>query len=212
MIFELRVYTIKPGLLADFVRLNSEVAWPIRRNDYGTLVGCWTSEIGPLHQFFHLWSHPSLQARTVRRAALAEAPGMAGYGAQVHDMVLRRQNVLLNLDEEVGLRPMTGGSHVYELCRYRAHDSSVPAWATLFRAALPVRERYSRLVGLWSSEAGTLDTAFHLWAYDDLNHRMRAVTQAAADPRWAAFERESSPFVAGADSVILSPTAISPLQ
>lgn len=212
MIYELRIYTIKPGLLADFVTLNSEVAWPIRGNDYGTLVGCWTSEIGPLNQFFHLWSHPSLEARTVRRAALAEAPGMAEYGARVHDMVLRRQNLLLNLDEEVGLRPVAGAGHVYELRRYYAHDSSVAAWATLFRAALPARQRYSPLVGLWSTEAGALDTAVHLWVYDDLGHRMRAHAQSAADPRWAAFERLSLPFIAEADSVILLPTAISPLR
>jgi NIPSNAP len=212
MIYELRIYTMKPGKLPDFVTLNSEVAWPIRRNDYGTLVGCWTSEIGPLNQFFHLWSHPSLAARTSRREALARAPGMAEYGARVHDMVVRRENLLLNLDDAIGLRPVAGSDHVYELRRYRAHDSSARAWTELLRAALPVREKYSPIVGLWTTEAGPLDMAVHLWVYDDLNGRAQAEAAAGGDPEWAAFERHSAPLLAETDSVILMPTVISPLR
>ena len=41
MIYELRIYTTKPGYIGEFVKLNSEVAWQLRGNNHGTLVGCW---------------------------------------------------------------------------------------------------------------------------------------------------------------------------
>ena len=74
MIYELRIYTTKPGMIGEFVKLNTEVAWKLRGNKHGTLVGCWTSEIGQLNQFYHLWSYPSLAERATLRAGLAQMP------------------------------------------------------------------------------------------------------------------------------------------
>ena len=74
MIYELRIYTLKPGRCGEFIKLNCEVAWKLRGNKHGTLVGCWTSEIGTLNQFYHLWSYPSLAERETLRAGLATRP------------------------------------------------------------------------------------------------------------------------------------------
>lgn len=213
MIYELRIYTVKPGTLPAFIKLNSEVAWPLRQNNHGTLVGCWTTEIGQLNQFFHLWSYPSLAERETLRAGLATLPGWTEkYSSQVRDLMVSQENVLLNLDDEVGLHPPSGKGHVYELRRYRGTGAGIPAWTKLFKGVLPAREKYSKIVGLWTTEIGKLNLAAHLWAYDDLNHRAQVRSAALADPEWAAFVPKGSQCLAEMETTILIPTAISPLQ
>jgi hypothetical protein len=213
MIYELRIYTVKPGALPAFVKLNNEAAWPIRQNNHGTLVGCWTSEIGALNQFFHLWSYPSLAERETLRAGLPKIPGwVENYGSKVRDLMVGQENLLLNLDDEVGFKPVSGKGHVYELRRYRGTGPGIPAWTKLFKEVLPAREKYSKIVGLWTTEVGRLNLAAHLWAYDDLNHRAQVRAAALADPAWAEFVPKGSANLAEMETTILIPTAISPLQ
>lgn len=213
MIYELRIYTLKPGTLPAFVKLNCEVAWKIRGNNHGTLVGCWTSEIGALNQFYHLWSYPSLAERETLRAGLQRIPEWsAEYTSKVREMMAFQENMLLNLDPDIGFRPVEGRGHVYELRVYRGRDGLLPTWARALKEALPAREQYSKLVGLWTTEIGGLNRAAHLWVYDDLNQRAAARAAALADPVWAAFVPKGSACLAEMSSTILIPTPISPLQ
>jgi hypothetical protein len=213
MIHELRIYTVKPGTLPAFIKLNSEVAYKLRGDNHGKLVGCWTSEIGALNQFFHLWSYPSLAERETLRAGLATLPGWTEqYTSKVRDMMAGQENLLLNLDGDVGLKAPEGKGHVYELRRYRGAGAGIPTWAKLFKEVLPVREKYSKIVGLWTTEIGKLNLAAHLWAYDDLNHRAQVRAAALADPAWQAFVPKSSACLGEMETTILLPTPISPLQ
>jgi hypothetical protein len=213
MIYELRIYTTKPGMIGDFVKLNTEVAWKLRGNNHGTLVGCWTSEIGPLNQFYHLWSYPSLAERETLRKGLQTLDGWAEqYTSKVRSMMDHQENMLLNLDPDVGFRPVQGKGHVYELRVYRGRDGQLPVWLKLFKEVLPEREKYSKIVGLWTTEIGGLNAAAHLWVYDDLNQRMAARAAAIQDPAWAAFLPKGPPNLQEMTSTILIPTPISPLQ
>src|SRR3954453_24103196 len=100
----------------EFIKLNSEVAWPIRGNKHGTLVGCWTTEIGALNQFYHLWSYPSLAERETLRAGIPQIPGWnEQYSSKAQALMVRQEHLLLNLDADVGFRPVKGSGHVYEL-------------------------------------------------------------------------------------------------
>lgn len=213
MIHELRVYTVKPGTLPAFIKLNSEVAYKLRGDNHGKLVGCWTSEIGSLNQFFHLWSYPSLAERETLRAGLATLPGWTEqYTSKVRDMMAGQENLLLNLDGDIGLKAPEGKGHVYELRRYRGTGAGIPAWTKMFKEVLPEREKYSKIVGLWTTEIGKLNLAAHLWAYDDLNHRAQVRSAALADPAWQAFVPKGSACLAEMETTILLPTPISPLQ
>jgi NIPSNAP protein len=213
MIYELRIYTTKPGMIGDFVKLNSEVAWKLRGNNHGTLIGCWTSEIGTLNQFYHLWSYPSLAERETLRAGLATLDGWAEqYTSKVRTMMDHQENMLLNLDPDVGFHPVEGKGHVYELRVYRARDGLLPTWLRNFKGALPAREQYSKIVGLWTTEIGGLNTAAHLWVYDDLNQRTAVRAAALEDPTWKAYLPNGPVNLASMTSTILVPTSISPLQ
>jgi hypothetical protein len=204
---------VKPGTLPAFIKLNSEVAFKIRGDTCGTLVGCWTSEIGPLNQFFHLWSYPSLAERETLRAGLTKLPGWTEqYTSKTGEFMVKQENVLLNLDEAVGFNPVEGSGHIYELRRYRTLPGKVSAWTALLRAALPARQKLSKIVGLWTSEIGGLNQVVHLWAYNDLNHRADVRARALQDPTWAEYVPKSSAVLAEMETTILLPTPVSPLQ
>ncbi|HEV8142838.1 MAG TPA: NIPSNAP family protein, partial [Methylomirabilota bacterium] len=84
MIFELRAYTLHPGKLPEYLKLNAEVGRKIRGDNYGKFEGGWTSEFGTLNQYVHLWSYADLNERERLRGELAKNPAWATeYGAKV---------------------------------------------------------------------------------------------------------------------------------
>jgi hypothetical protein len=213
VIYELRTYTFKPGTLPAYLKLNTEVGRVVRGDRYGTLVGGWTTEFGMLNQYVHLWSYESVGERERLRGELAKNPDWApGYTSQIRPFMVSQENIMLTVDEEVGFRPVSGSGHVYELRTYRGYPGEIAAWARAFKAVLPTREKYSRLVGLWQSDVGKLNSAVHLWVYDDLNQRAAVRAAALADPAWAEYVPKASGYIAEQQAVILNPTPASPLQ
>jgi hypothetical protein len=212
LIHELRVYTLKPGTVPGYLKLNGEVGRKVRGDNYGKLVGAWTTEIGTINQYVHLWSYESVSERERLRGELAKNPDWGNYTAQIRPMMVRQDNMMLTVDAEVGVRPVSGSGHLYELRTYRAHPGMIGTWARAFKDVLPDREKYSKIVGLWTTEVGGLNSAVHMWVYDDLNQRAAARASALADPVWAEYVPKSSGYLAEQQSIILVPTPSSPLQ
>ena len=77
---------------------------------------------------------------------------------------------------------------------------------------LPSREKYSRNVCYWQTEAGQLNEAVHLWVYKDLSERAAARSKALADPEWQAFLGKALPLLVNMQSVVLIPTPVSPMK
>jgi len=213
MIYELRTYTLIPGTQAEYLRLNRDVGRKIRGDKYGTLEGGWTTEFGTLNQYVHLWSYPDLNERERLRQALGkDAAWTKEYVPQIRPLMVAQENKILAAVEGVPLtRPVGGGKHVYELRSYRMHPGKLPEWVSLFKTGLPAREKYSKIVGLWTTEAGQLNQVVHLWAYADLNHRAEVRAKTAHDPEWQAFLKKGYPLVAHMESTVLAPTEVSPL-
>jgi NIPSNAP len=86
-------------------------------------------------------------------------------------------------------------------------------WLEAFTAVLPAREKYSRIVGLWQTEAGQLNEACHIWAYPDLN-APRAEVRASAmkDPARQEFLGKGPGFLEEMHSTIMLPAPHSPLK
>ncbi|MDP8924997.1 MAG: NIPSNAP family protein, partial [Chloroflexota bacterium] len=166
MIYELRTYTLKPGTQPEYLRANKELGREIRGDRFGTLVGAWMTETGGLNQYVHLWSYPSPDERERLRAALAKDERWTKeYVPVIRPMMLAQENTLLTLDGDIGLRSVEGAGHVYEMRTYRAIPGQLGTWASALKEALPAREQYSKIVGLWTVEVGSLNTAVHLWVY-----------------------------------------------
>jgi hypothetical protein len=213
MIYELRTYTLVPGTAPEYVRLQREFGRPIRGDDYGTFEGSWVSEFGTLNQYVHLWSYQDAGERQRIRAALAQNKDWAErFLAPSAPLVQTQENMLLFPAGGVELTPPGSGKHIYELRNYRTQYGKLPQWIKAFSEVLPVRRQFSPVVALWTSDIGPLNRAVHLWAYESLEQRFKARTEARTDKRWLDFVEQNTPLLAEQQSTVLIPTDFSPLQ
>ena len=155
------------------------------------LAGYWLTEIGTLNQTVELWSQPRPAGEGAGQVAQTSWP----------------------LTAVVGPTPplLTGG--VYELRHYRMRRGMTQAWVGTFTAALPARQQYSRIVGLFASDEGEEDRVVHIWCYADLNTRTAARANALKDPIWKDFLAKSRAqnMVVRQEVSILLPAGHSPL-
>lgn len=212
MIYELRTYTVRPGTIGDMVKAASTVSREIRGDNYGKLEGYWSTEIGPLNQVMHLWSYSDLNERTRLRAELAKNPRWnTEYTPLIRPLLMRQDIRLLNVIKPIVAPASTG--NIYEYRYYRAKTGgAVRQWLDLFTSSLPHREKYSKIVGLFQTEAGQPNEVSHIWAYPDLNARAKARSDSAKDPGWAEFLSKSGSFLEEMGSTIMLPAPHSPLK
>ena len=211
MIYELRIYTLKQGALADVVKAASTVSFDIRKNDYGKLEGYWQTEIGPLNQVMHLWSYADLNERARLRAELGKNPRWGTeYIPLIRPHLVRQDIRLLNAVREPTAPERS--PNIYEFRNYRARPGAVPQWVKLFTGALPAREKYSKIVGLWVTEAPQVNEVCHVWAYPDLNARASARAASQKDPEWQEFLKNSTGLLDEMHSTVMLPAPHSPLK
>jgi len=212
MIHELRIYTIHPGKLREYVEKAGAIGRPIRGDRYGKLLGYWTSEHGTLNQVVHLWEYADLAARAEARAGLArDSRWVTEYLPVSTPLLAAQENLLLTPAEWYPFRPVSGMG-VYELRLYRLHPGKLAEWMGHFREGMPAREKYSAPVGVWSVEIGPLNTVVHLWGYRDVQHRLEVRRAAYADPVWGATVARLGPLMQVMESRLLVPTDFSPLR
>ncbi len=213
MIYELRIYTTRPGIQAKYLDIVGNIGMRIRGNNFGKLVGAWTSDIGQLNEYYHLWEYEDLNERTRLRGALQKAPGWQDeYLAASRGMVVAQRNMLLNLDDDIGLRSVEGTGHIYEFRTYRALPGQIGGWVSTFKRALPRRETHSKLVALWMAETGGLNAGSHLWVYDSLAHRTEVREAMAKDTELRELRGNGVESLASQESTILMPAPFSPLR
>ena len=94
-IFELRIYTLKPGRLDAYLQLYHDEAMAIHTGHLGPSVGWWKSEIGPLNQIVMLWRYDSLADRDARRARLQADPAWRAFLPKTGDYIVTMENRIL---------------------------------------------------------------------------------------------------------------------
>jgi NIPSNAP protein len=211
MIYELRTYTVKQGTAPEMAKTAGTVGRDIRGDNYGKLEGYWVSEIGHLNQLMHLWSYSDLNERARLRGELGKNKRWTSEYIPLTRQNLIRQEVRL-LNAVVAPKAPATTPNVYELRAYRCKPGMSRPWADLIAGVLPVREKYSKIVGLWVTEAGQPNEAVHIWAYPDLNARAAARAGAMKDPGWQEFLGKSAPYLEELNSTIMMPAAHSPLK
>ena len=211
MIYELRTYTMKPGMAHVHAESAGSIGRAIRGDEYGVLVGHWLTEIGPLNQSMHLWAYEDLNDRAAKKAKLAQNQRWRSeYLPPVRAEMLRQDVRLMTAIVPPKSPEATG--NIYEFRNYRLRPGCAPTWCAAFTEALPAREKYSKIVGLWHTDAGQPNEVCHIWAYQDLTSRAQAREGAAADPDWEAFLKEGSPMIEEMWSTLMLPAVHSPLK
>ena len=160
----------------------------------------------------HLWSYESLDERRRLRAALMENRAwVEDYLPVLRPQLVRQDIRLMNAFSALQGRRKTGATCT-NCANYRTQVGRVREWAGHFADVMPARERHSRNVCAWVTEAGQPNEVCHLWAYPDLNARASARAAAGRDPDWRAFLGKSAHLIVEAHSTILVPVVHSPLQ
>lgn len=211
MIYELRIYTVKQGTLAEVAKNSGTVARNIRGDDYGKLEGYWMTEVGPLNQVMHLWSYKDLNERERLRAELSKNKRWADEYIPLARANIVRQDIRL-LNEVIAPRAPAKAGNLYEFRNYRLKPGCVGPWLKAFQESLPIREKYSKIVGLWSTEAGQPNEVCHIWAYPDFAARMAARSGSAKDPQWQEFVKKVVSYYDEMHSTLMIPSEHSPLK
>ncbi|MBS0243554.1 MAG: NIPSNAP family protein [Proteobacteria bacterium] len=211
MIHELRIYTTKPGAVAEVAKNSGNVARSIRGDNYGKLEGYWITEIGALNQVVHLWSYTDLNERARLRAELAKNERWTKEYLPLIRPHLVRQNIRL-MNPIIAPRKPEKEGNVYEMRIYRTKVGGAKEWANHIMEAMPAREKYSKPSGLWISEAGQPNEVVHIWAYPDLNARAAARAGATSDPEWQGFLKKGGPLLEEMSSTVMLPAAHSPMK
>lgn len=211
MIYELRTYTLKPGGAPAAAANSGGVGRDIRGNDYGKLEGYWMTEIGPLNQVMHLWSYADLNERAHLRAELSKNERWRTEYIPLIMPLLVRQDIRL-LNALVEPKAPASEGNLYEFRHYRLAPGAFGKWYELFKGILPVREKYSKIAGLWHTEAGQPNEICHIWPYPSFEARMEARNATAADPEWQAFLKAGAGLIEEQHSTLMWPADHSPLK
>jgi len=89
-VYEMRIYTYQPGSLPEVLKRWAD-AIPYREK-YSPLAACWTSELGALNKFVHVWVYKDLNERNRIRAEALQDPH---WPPQTREWLVRQENKLL---------------------------------------------------------------------------------------------------------------------
>lgn len=95
MFVEQRIYTLVPGGVPEYLKIYAECGREVQERILGTMIGCYTTEVGELNQLVYFWPFASLEERTRRRAALMADADFKVFRARVRHLLVRQENQLL---------------------------------------------------------------------------------------------------------------------
>lgn len=204
MRYEIVTLSIRLGTLPGVVK--GIEAWQQAPETQGTLLGCWTSEIGPLNDVILLRAFDNQEALESERRRTEASTSPFGAG-----------DALRGLSSESYapfpfLPPPVPGSFgpVYEIRTYRLKPGGLPPTIEAWAAALPGRTTLSPLVIAMIATDGPARFT-HIWPFASLEDRGRIRAESVAKGFWPP---KGGPDWLTGDmrSTIMLPTAISPLR
>ena len=210
MIHELRVYTLKPGRMPEYLDHAQKIGRPARGNDYGVNHGYWTPEFSTLNQVWHIWSYASLDERARLRGELSKNETWSREYLPRIRPLLERQDISL-IHPMKDITPPTPGG-IYELRAYRTNVGDARPYAEAYLGIMKIREKYSPNVGLWVGEVPQPNEVLHMWNYSSLDARAKARAALFQDEEWLAHLARMAGKVVEMKSTILLPTAYSTMK
>lgn len=227
MFVEQRMYTAHPhGKLNAWLKAYQEIGGPASARHIGPPIGFFTVEFGPLNRVVFVRGFDDIDERERGLAAREQDPdwrrfieetGKIGPLAEQENKLLK--TVPFSPIQRKGqefVRKIGGNGMVVDHRTYDFHPNTMHLWLQAYeKIGLPVQERLLGQLLLFAvTEAGPINQAVFLWAYESMGDRDRRRTAMAADPGWAEFTK----VVAGQGALkqqttmILKPTAFSPIR
>jgi hypothetical protein len=95
VIVEQRDYHVYTGKLPELVRLYETEGIEIQKQHLGHLVGAFTTEVGKLSTYSHLWAYDSFDERLRRRNELMADEGWKVFLAKIQPLIHTQENRIL---------------------------------------------------------------------------------------------------------------------
>ena len=95
MIVEQRDYHVFTGKLPELVRLYEEEGAALQQEFLGTFVGAFTTDVGELSTYTHLWAYESHADRERRRARLQADERWKGFLGRIQPLIHTQRNRIL---------------------------------------------------------------------------------------------------------------------
>ena len=89
-----RIYTIRPRKMGEFIEVFDRLAMPILLRTLGHPIGFFTSHVGPLNQFVHLWAYDDLADYERRCKARDSHPEFPAYLAASEHLIVAQETRL----------------------------------------------------------------------------------------------------------------------
>lgn len=206
MIYEIRTYTLRPGVMRE-VEERWAKAYPARER-HSRLAGFFRTEIGPLNEIVHIWPYADLADRARVRAEAASDPG---WSPGIAEFIVNQKVEILT---PFPFAPeWTPGAHgpIYELRQYTFRAGTLPDIMASWQAALPERMKLSSPVLLGHVEFGPSANSFiHMWPYRSVEERNEVRGRATASGSWPPSGGRDR-YLTQSNKILL-PAAFSPAQ
>ena len=96
MIYDFRVYTLKPGATQDYMAAVREIALPVREKYGVKLAGWYYSDVGELNQVVHIWGYRDHQHMNEAKAQVTSDPDWTGkYMPRVRGLIESQKTYLM---------------------------------------------------------------------------------------------------------------------
>ena len=203
MIYEIATLTLKFGAAPKAIAGVGE--YMKASGPSGTLLGCWSSEIGDLNQLLVLRGFDDHAGLIAERQRMLDTTEPFGAGEGVTAMRFDSYAPFLFLPP---VKPGKYGS-VYEIRTYKLKPGGVPNTIAAWAAAVPERIKLSPLVIAMVALDGA-PRFTHIWPFASLDARAAVRAESVAKGIWPP--KGGPDWLTGEmHSAIALPTAISPL-
>ena len=219
MIVEERTYTVKPGAIAEYLKIYEAEGQHIQIPGLGRLVGWYWTELGPLNQTVQMWAFESLTERQERRGAVMNNPKwMALARGKILPLLLTQHSKILKpaaWSPPVGQATTAGHGRKMAMVEHRCYTLQPGADAQYskfygdegFKIQAPILDN---LVGWYTSEFGGVNQITHMWGYDSHADRDRKRAELAKNGPWQAFLPKIRALMVSQDNKLLLPAPWSP--
>ena len=103
-VVDLRVYTIRLRKMKEFIDVFDRLAMPVQLKHLGKPLGVFTSAVGPLNQFTHLWGFADMGDFERRHAARDRDPDWPAYLQASEHLITAQETRLIRRVEMASLK------------------------------------------------------------------------------------------------------------
>lgn len=212
MIYELRMYTTKPGKMKHVVNSSATVAQKIRNGDtYGKLIGHWWSEIGKMNQYVHMWEYQNVEEMRRLRSELSSRDDWKKEFVPLVGPYILSQEIRL-LRSVSDLKTPSNSNNFYELKIINLNIGKAGQWVAEFNNLVNEIENESLNIGVWQTELSNPNEIVSIWSHSSVERMQMFWEKLENNSSWKKFMDFQESSVKEEQTIILKPSSCSPLQ